>query len=198
MERIIRFLKMFGFAGIGLAALILVGAFVFRGGEKTEVTSRTVLDRISDSYFVVTKTVILDQSSDIEVDRGSSWSNLLWGQTIEARADVRLDLGVDLSGLTEKDIEVDHLAKTVTITLPEATILDASLSGSIEVSNRQGILKRILDNDPTGDHNLASAQLVSDARAAISERPELTDEAREDSAKILKLVIEDLGYTFRY
>lgn len=198
MERIIRLLKTFGFAALGLAVLIGVGAFVFRGGEKVEVTSRTVLDRISDAYFVVTKTVILDQSSEITVDRGSSWSNLLWGQTIEARADVRLDIGVDLSGLTEEDIEVNRLAKTVTVTLPEAVILDASIAGPIDVSNRQGILKRLLDNDPTGDHNLASAQLVSDARAAIAERPELTDEAREDAAKILKLVIDDLGYTLRY
>lgn len=194
MDKAIRLLKTLGFAGLGITAVIIAGMIAFRDKGGVEVTSRTVLDRVSNAYFVVTRTVIVDQESQIEVDRGSSWSNLLWGQTITTEAPVRVDVGVDLTGLTEEDIKVNRVARTITIDLPEASVLDASLAGPIEVSNRQGILKRLLDNDPTADHNLASSLLVTEARSAVANDEELSREAREDAIRLLSIIVEGMDY----
>jgi hypothetical protein len=172
-----------------LAVLFLAGR-----GPVERLTSRTILDRVSEQAFLVTKTVIVDQKSSIEVDRGSAWSNFFWGQTIEAEALVRVDVGVDLASLTEDDIKVDHVRKLVTVDLPEATVLDASQFGDIEVDSTRGVLKFLLDNDPNEDHNQALDLLVRDARTSVEADRRLFDEAREAARGVLELVVSPFGY----
>jgi len=183
---------------LAVSALIIGGLLGYQAGtpsERTVVTSQTIVERIHDQYFVVTKTAVLDQHSTITVDKGSDWSNFWWGQTIEAQGFVRVDVGVDVSGLSESDVIVDQATKTVTIRLPAATILDASQYGDIEAKTSKGVLKYLLDNDPNEDFNQAKAQLVTDARAAVLADAELLGQARADASAILHLILSPLGYS---
>jgi hypothetical protein len=184
-----------GFVALAAAVLLYVGNAVFRGGDKIEVTSQAILERISDNYFVVTKSAFVDEETEIAIDKGSTWSNFFWGQTLTARGRIRIDIGVDLSGITEDDIAIDHREKTVTIAVPQAEILDASQHGNIEVETKQGILKTLLDSDPNEDHNRALAQLITEAKAAISGDATLFEDARRDSTRILELIVQSFGYT---
>lgn len=163
--------------------------------ETVEVTSRTIIDRISDQYFIVTKTMVIDQNSTVKVDQGSQWSNFLWGQTINAEGMIRVDIGVDLNSLQESDVTVDERTKTVKIKLPVATILDASQYGDIEVDSKQGVLKYLLNNDPNADHNQALSQLIADAKAAAQSDTKVFDEARGDSINLIRLIVEEMGYS---
>jgi len=181
----------------GIALMLGLWLGYRAGAPKTtvEVTSQTILQRIADQYFVVTKTVVLDQESTITVDRGSAWSNFWWGQTISAEGLVRADVGVDLSALSESDVRIDDVGKRVSITLPQATILDASQYGDIEVTTKSGVLKYLLDNDPNDDFNQAKERLVEDARAAVEQDTTLFAQAREDAAKLVTLIVEPMGYS---
>jgi hypothetical protein len=190
------YLYAIGIATLGLALLILVIKFgILNKPAQENITSLTVLNKIADHYFIVTKTAYLDQKTEIEIDQGSTWSNLLWGQTLIARGMIRIDIGVNLFELTEKDIIIDHKNKTVQINIPPATIMNSSQTGGIEVSNKQGVLKRLLDNEPTEDHNRAVAQLISDAQQAIKQNNELFITAQQDAVKLLELIIDGLNYT---
>ncbi len=185
-----------GFVLLAAAALVVTVKFAFGGAkeEQITVTARSILERISDQYFVVTKSVYIDQKAEITVDTGSRWSNLFWGQTVKADGVIRIDVGVDLSKLEEKDITVDHRAKTVRIDVPPADILNASQYGDIEVETKQGILKYVLDNDPNEDHNRALQQLIAGAKEAVRQDQRLFGDARQDAAKILRLIVAGMGY----
>ena len=185
-----------GFVLIALAILVGVGAVVFRssGQDRIEVSSRSILERISDQYFVVTKSAYVDQESTITIDKGSRWSNFFWGQTVKAEGVIRIDVGVDLSRLTEDDITVDHQTKTVRVDVPSADILNASQHGDIEVESDQGVLKYLLDNDPNEDHNRALLQLIADAKEMVRQDQALFYDARQDSSKLLYLIVSGMNY----
>lgn len=198
MDKLQKVLIAAGFVILSCALLVLVFIFLQQRNTpvpQTQITSRSVIDRIKDQYFVVTKTVVIDQESQIAIDQGSSWSNLFWGQTIDAESLIRIDIGVDMSQLEEGDVEIDEVNKKIIINLPQASILDASQFGDIEVTSKQGILKFFLDNNPNKDHNLALAKLIEEAKASIQDDQKLFDEARTDSIKLLELIIKDMGYT---
>lgn len=182
-----------------LASTFLIIALTFflhqiEGKKGTSVSSISILQEIQENTSLVTKTVIVDQSTEIIIDEGSRWSNLLWGQTIEAEALIRFDIGVDLSQLTEEHIVINERNKTVTITLPEAEILNASQFGDIEVQSKSGILKYLLDNDPSEDHNLSLSQLIDEATASVKKDENIFEEAREESIQLLRLIIQNTGY----
>lgn len=162
--------------------------------DRTVVTSQSILQEITDEYFVVTKTVYLNQDITITIDQGSRWSNFWWGQEIEAEATVRADIGVDLSGLSESDIVIDHEEREVLIYMPEAEILLASVEGDIEAATTQGVLKRLLDNDPNEDFNLAKQQLIEDAKTAVKSREDIFESAQADAVAVLELIVSSFDY----
>ena len=144
-------LLLFGFVLLATAALIVVVKLDFSKPiqeEQVAITSLAILERISDQYFVVTKSVYVDQKSEIVVDTGSKWSNFFWGQTVKADGVIRVDVGVDMSQLTEKDIVVDQEAKTVRVDVPPADILNASQYGDIEVESQQGVQTEVRADAP--------------------------------------------------
>jgi len=196
MSAIKKYLLLIGFVLLSAAALVIAVKAVFSGPkeEKVEVTALSILERISDQYFVVTKSVFIDQEAEIKVDTGTKWSNLFWGQTIKAEGVIRVDVGVDMSRLAEKDIAVDLRSKKVTIDVPPADILNASQYGDIEVQSKQGVLKFVLDNNPNEDHNRALQQLIAGAKEAVRQDPRLFADARQDATKLLKLIVGGLGY----
>ncbi len=182
------------FTGV-IGSVLVVNRVFFTDDKVVEISSRQVLEKISDRYFVVTKTVFLDQKTTITVDEGSAWSNFWWGQTIEAQALIRLDIGVDLSGLSEEDIFVNKKDGVITMQIPGPTVLDASLSGDIDVQNSQGVLKKLLDSDTNADYNTALDRLIEDATATVQQDTNLFEDSKADAVRILELVVDDLGYS---
>ncbi|MFH2063289.1 MAG: DUF4230 domain-containing protein [bacterium] len=198
-----RALLLVGFVLLSAAALALVLRFSLGWGApepepQVTVTARSILERVSDRYFVVTKSVYVDQKSEITVDTGSRWSNFFWGQTVQANGVIRVDVGVDMTRLAEDDITVDSRSKTVRIDIPPADILDASQYGDIEVESKQGVLKYVLDNDPNEDHNRALERLVADAKESVRQDPQLFADARRDAARLLGLIVEGTGYRLEF
>lgn len=181
------------FTGI-IASTLIINRVFFTDDKLVEVTSRQVLEKISDRYFVVTKTVFIDQSTTITVDEGSTWSNFWWGQTIEAQALIRLDIGVDLTNLSEGDIVVNREDGVITLRVPAPSVLDASLSGDIDVQNSQGVLKKLLDSDTNADYNVALDTLIEEATKTVEEDTTLFEDAKGDSVRVLELIVDDLGY----
>lgn len=186
------------FLVICLVTTAFIGGIFFlqgRGdGETREVTSQTIVEKISDEAFLVTKSVFADEQVTIDIDQGSEWSNFWWGQEITAEGLVRIDVGVDYKKIEEGDIEVDHGDKKITIDMPTAEVLDASVMGDIEVEATSGLLRRLLDNDPTRDHNLASAELIRSAQDSLTINEAIYEEAQADSAAFLQVLLRETGY----
>lgn len=193
------------FFGIVLFTLLLSVAIFFAGGKllnsdsnddkpNVVVTSQIILDKINDEAFIVTKTIFLDQKKTIRIDQGSDWSNFWWGQTITTEGIIRVDLGVDYKLISENDIAIDEESKTISINVPEATILDASLFGDLNVETSSGILRQLFASDRNKDYNLALQSLIEDASETVIINQELVAESENESLKILQLVLSDLGY----
>lgn len=162
---------------------------------KTEViTSRIVLERIKDQAFLITRTLISDQQTVIEIDQGSAWSNFWWGHEITAQGSMQVDLGVDLSKLTESDIEINDEDKVIYIKLPKSEVFDASLKGDIKVETSSGILKSLLASDSNQDYNLALEKLTEQARDAALNDKEMLDEAEESALSTIEILINETGY----
>jgi len=130
---------------IGIAGFIL-GFYLSNTNKTITVTAEEILERISDKYFVVTKSLLLDEETQIDIDQGSGWSNLLWGQKITANAKINIDVGVDLTQLTKEDIDINNFTKTISMNLPHATILNSNVIGKFNIKSKDGILKKIFDD----------------------------------------------------
>lgn len=191
------------FALIVFSMLILIVAF-FAGGillrqqpqtkEEKQITSQTVIEKITSEAFVVTKTVYLNQKATLKIDKGSEWSNFWWGQEINTEALIKLNVGVDFNELSLEDVEIDETTKTIRIKLPAAEILNASAASDIEVNTTNGILRMLFANNPNQDFNLALDELINQSKQAVGNDEEILLEAREDSIKVLKLVLSEIGY----
>ena len=183
--------------GLLFIALLIIGVLIgkiWTDNNRNKVTSNSLVDRIQDQNFLVSKTVIIDQKSKIVIDQGSAWSNFFWGQTIDAEAQIRVDVGIDFSKLKSEDIQVDEKTKHIIINLPNAQILDASQYGDIDVRSSKGVFKFLLDNNPNEDHNQALEQLISDASRSL-DGSKIYAEARTDAVRYLEVVVKNLGYT---
>jgi hypothetical protein len=170
----------------------LIGHKVGKDNAAIEVTQQTILNKITDQYFIVTKTAYLQQDLRIVIEDNSDWSNLLWRDVIEVSGLVRVDIGVDLSGLTKDDISIKN--NTVTITVPDATILNSSIEGDIKIDSQKGLIPTIeqLFEEEADDYNLTAEQLKSTAEESISQ--EMFDDARKDSVKIVELILGNIDY----
>jgi hypothetical protein len=187
------------FAAFSLILLILMGVFLinrFSGNnsQTNEINSQIIIDKITDQYFIVTKTIFIDEETEIIVDEGSGWSNFWWGSTINAEGLIRVDLGVDMNKLTKEDISLDHQNKKITIILPETEILDSSLEGEIEVNSSKGVFRRFFGSDQNEDYNQALSALTEEAENAVRKDEELFTEAREDSKKFIEILLDEFGY----
>lgn len=165
---------------VGVVVGLLVGWFFFapKTQEKEIITSRTVLEKVSAKGMLVTQSVIVDQKATMAADQGSEWSNFWWGHEVSARANVKVDVGVDLAKLREDDIIVNSLEKTVCFRYPNAEITSVEVEGDIEAETKSGILKRILDSNSTRDYNLALNKLKEEATKNVSSQDELMTNAR--------------------
>ena len=162
----------------------VVSLFFFGGGEKSKVTSETILTALRDRGFLVTQTYILNESVEIENNSDDFWRKLLWGQAIKAHGVAEVNLGVDLDKLEESDVKLGR--KKVTVSIPSVNIFNSRLVGDIDLENKQGFLKRIFENDD--GYSQAMSTLLKEAESSIL-KPETLEDANNKATEEIKRLV---------
>lgn len=159
------------------------------------VNSQTVLERITNQYFLVTKTVFVNSKTEIDTPKNNNWTDLFTGKKITVFGIIRVDVGVDMKNMRLENIVVDSKNKIVTITLPHAEILDSSLSGELDVIADKSILEKIkglFKNTQNEDYNMALKTLIESANSQVMGSQSIFDEARTDSIKLVTLIVTSM------
>lgn len=183
-----------------LSVILLFASFIagYKVGvssvEKRELTSRSIYERLTNTALLTSKTAYIDQTSTIDINNNTEWSSLLWGQSIKAKGLMKVSIGVDLAKIKEEDISVDNVSKKIVILLPNIEILSTDLEGDIEIVNKQGILKILLENNPNQDFNLALKTLKEDANKAVQNDPNIFKLAYDETVSIIKNFYKNTGY----
>jgi hypothetical protein len=151
---------------------------------KEKVTRETIVTGLKNEGFLVSQTYILNQTVTIDRSTGSKWKDIFWGQDIEASGVVKIGAGVDLSKLTTDDVELSQ--DKITITLPKTKINSTELLNGINIKNKQGILKRLLDNDD--GYNTAFEKLRQQAVKSV-EGQEFVKATQDSAVKMVKKFI---------
>lgn len=177
--------------------VFLYGKYIGKNSAQLEqpvVTSQTILDKITDQYFLVTKTIFADSKAEIETPKNNNWTDLFTGKKITVSGLIRIDVGVDIKNLGTEKIIVDSQNKLVTINLPAAEILDSSLSGEIDVDVDKSILEKLkglLNDTRNEDYNLALQTLISTAENQVLADATIFAQARTDSMKLVELIVKN-------
>lgn len=149
-----------------------------------QVTSQTVLLSLKGQGFLITQTYLFNQSIAIDHSSGSFFKDLFWSQVIAASANMKVSSGVDLSKLTLADIQQN--GNKITVALPVPVRYSTEILGAVNVQNKQGVLKKVFDNDD--GYNQALENLKAAAERA-AETPELRqDVQQETSREVVRLV----------
>lgn len=148
-----------------LGAGVAIGWLVGRDNDGArQVSGQSIISALQERGFLVTETAVSMVSATIRTDNSSIWKKLLWGQEINASGVVEVNVGVDLAKMEANDIQVSD--KQIIVAISPATIFNSRLVGDIAIENKQGILKRILENDD--GYNQAMAELIKQAEAAAA------------------------------
>ncbi len=155
------------------------------------VNAQVILTALHNRGVLVSQTYVFDTPVTIDRSSGNAFSDFFFGQTIEARGTMEVNLGVDLGSMTADDVTVDNASNTVTVRIPSAKLFDSHLVGPIDLKNNQGILKRLLNSDDGYNDALA---LLSKTAEDAAQKPELiqvaNDHAKEDITQILGYVAQ--------
>jgi hypothetical protein len=187
-----------------IALLILVATFFYGryqgkklgiAESKPVVNSQVILNRITDQYFLVTKTVFLDSKAEIDTPKNNNWTDLFTGKKITVLGLIRIDVGVDMENMRLENIVVDSKNKIVTISLPHAEILNSSLSGELDVTADKSILetiKGLFKNTQNEDYNIALKTLIDSANSQVAADESIFEQARTDSVKLVTLIVTSM------
>jgi hypothetical protein len=188
-----------------IALLILVAVFSYgrHQGKKvglvenkpSVVNSQVILDRITNQYFLVTKTVFVNSKAEIDTPKNNNWTDLFTGKKITVFGLIRVDVGVDMKNMRLENIVVDSKNKIVTINLPHAEILDSSLSGELDVVADKSILEKIkgvFKNTQNEDYNIALKTLIDSANSQVIANESIFEQARTDSVKLVTLIVTSI------
>jgi hypothetical protein len=186
---------------IGIIVGLLIQSAITNFFKKTQpqqqiiVNRESVAERVSDQGFLVTRVAIIDQSSTINVNEGSPWRNFWWGHEIEAEGQMQVDVGVDLTKISEDQINIKESRKKIIIDVVEAEIYNVSLKDEkITLETKSGILKNLLAKDNDEDFNLALKELSKSARKAVNSNEELMNEATNSAENTLQSIFSETGY----
>lgn len=165
------------------------------GDNPLVVNSQIILERITDQYFLVTKTVFVNSKVEIETPKNNDWTDLFTGKKLTVLGLIRVDVGVDMKNMRPENIIVDSQKKIVTISLPHADILDSSLSGQLDIIADKSItekLKSLLKDSQNDDYNLALETLIASANSQVTADESIFSSARDDSAKLINLIVSGM------
>lgn len=189
-----------------LLALVILVAIFFYGrylGKKANlsqekdsiITSQTILERITDQYFLVTKTVFIDSRAEIETAKNNNWTDLFTGKKMTVSGLVRIDVGLEMKNMKTENILINSRNKTVTISLPQAEILDASLSGELNIDEDKAVVEKLKDifkDSQNDDYNLAMQTIITKAKSQVIADESIFQEARADSIKLVELIVSSM------
>lgn len=185
-----------------LVILFFVGTFFYGrhvgkkiSTETPSINSQTILDKITDQYFLVTKTVFIDSKAEIEISKNYNWTDLFVGKKISVSGLVRIDVGLEMKNMGTENINIDDRSKTVTITLPPAEILDASLSGELSLIQDKAVLERLKDifsDTENEDYNLAMLTIINNAKSQVIANEDIFAQARLDSLHLIELIVSEM------
>ena len=190
---------------VSIAIILLAGVFFYVRyvGKKMAnpelpalvVNSQTILERITSQYFLVTKTVFVNSKAEIETPKNNDWTDLFTGKKITVNGLVRVDVGVEMKNMRPENILVDTRSKTVTISLPHAEILDASLSGELDVDQDKAVVEKLKDifkNTQNEDYNLALQTIIDNAKSQVTADETIFEQARNNSLKLVELIVSGM------
>lgn len=181
------FIGVVGVVVVGLVSILWYRSAFLSHEERTVIHAQVVLTKLKNEGFLVTQTYMFNQKVEIEKSSGSEWKDIFWAQKITATGNMKISSGVDLHQLTEQDIIVTR--DKISLSLPPIEEHSSELVGDITLINKQGLLKRVFDNDD--GYNLAYTRLKEEAEKA-ARAPELRQEAEENAKseieKLLKLI----------
>lgn len=173
-----------------LLLVTFIGGSIFgytKGKEKNlppEVSAETLVQTLQKQGFLVTQTAVLQEHVEIKSGSGNAFKDFFLGQTIDAYAMLSVDMGIDLAILTEDDIVIDNTS--LQIRLPEIEARPAKLVGSINLHNKQGIIKRLVDNDD--GYNNAIALLKEKAETA-AQSDDIQNNAKDQAVTQLEDIL---------
>jgi hypothetical protein len=184
------------YAVLGVVIILLAGFAGYAGwklaapAEYTRtVDAQVILTALRDRGFLVTQTYIFDQPVTIEKTSGSALKDFFFGQTITARGAMEVNMGIDLANVSSDDVSVE--GDVITITIPSATLFNVRLVGPIEVENKQGLLKRILQDEDGYNEALSELSKIAEETATREEFVErATDRAKEEVRQMLGYVAQ--------
>jgi hypothetical protein len=179
--------KIFTYAGVAIVILavgIIAGWWGTKRVAEPRVTSQVILSALRDRGFLVTQSYVFNEVITIANDSESFWRRLLWGQAIKAYGVAEVNLGVDLAKLGDDDIKVG--ADKVTVTIPSVEIFNSRIVGEINLENKQGILKRIFENDD--GYNQAVVEMIKQAEQNATTAEMLSNADQKAQEEIKRLV----------
>lgn len=190
-------MKKLGWYLIGVILALLVGLILgwwvtHDSGATKKVSSQLILTALHDRGFLVTQTYMFNEPVTIEDSDQGFWENLLWGQVVKAHGIVEVNMGIDLANISDDDVQVTE--DKVTVAVEGAELFNSRLVGAINVENKQGILKRLFDNDD--GYNQALAELTARAEDAANDLDlveRANERAIEEVARLLGYVVTDRG-----
>lgn len=184
---------------IGIIALYSAGIYtgykIFKPKPETKqmtiVNAQAILTALHDRGFLVSQTYVFDTPVTIEKNSGNALKDFFFGQTIEARGTMEVNLGVDLASVKQEDIVIDPATSTIIVMIPKAKLFNSRLVGPIEVKNNQGVLKQLLNSDDGYNESLSLLSQTAEKAAQTDEMiNRATDTAKDQLASILGYVAE--------
>lgn len=194
---------------VKLIIAILLSVALFAGGvyagylyfkpaqPERIVTAQAILTALRDRGFLVTQTFVFDEPVTIQKTTGSALEDFFLGQTITARGAMEVNLGVDLASVSSSDVVIQ--GDQITVTVPTVKTFNVRLVGPVDVQNKQGIIKRLLQNDDGYNESLAELSRVAEETA---KKPELMDsaqtQAKDEVARLLGYVAQGKTVDVRF
>ncbi|MFA5129843.1 MAG: DUF4230 domain-containing protein [Patescibacteria group bacterium] len=191
-SRIILLWTLIGIA-IFYSAGVYTGYKLFSPKPKASqtVSAQAILTALHNRGFLVSQTYVFDTPVTIDRNSGNAFKDFFFGQTIEARGTMEVNLGVDLASMTQQDVVIDPATNTITVTIPKARLFNSRLVGPIELKNNQGVLKQLLNSDDGYNESLSLLSQTAEKAAQTDETiNRATDQAKQDIETLLGYVVE--------
>jgi hypothetical protein len=174
-----------------ISSILLLGIGLYSGyiifspkSPSNKVDSQSIVTMLQRQGFLVTQTYIVNQQVNINNSTGSAFKDFFWGQDLTAFGTVKVSTGVDLNNLKSEDIVVGP--SSVSVLLPPVTVNSAELVGNITLQNKQGIFKRIFDND--AGYNTAYQELRTRAIADATTSTIMAEAKESTKVQVTRLI----------
>lgn len=150
-----------------------------------EITSDTIVSALQHRGFLVVQSYIAQVQVHIDKSTGNSIKDLFWKQDISASANTKVSTGIDLSKITKDNVVVKK--DVIEIFIPDVQQYSVEIFGDITLTNKQGILKKIFDND--SGYNEA-VELLKEKASQTAQENELKTDAREEAINQIRTIVE--------